>query len=118
MLDVEKRDDPLVLDLLARIEALEARVAELEAEDDEGTDETYSAADLQEAIRAKGGEVGTLTGPPIIGTNDSVNAGPAKKSPGWKPAGEVGFIIDSGVSVVEEPKNNARPVVKRVGPPS
>lgn len=38
-----------------------------------------SYADAVEAVQAKGGEVGAITGPPIVGTTDDVNAGPAKR---------------------------------------
>lgn len=81
------------------------------------------------------GEVGTIEGPPIDGTNDRVNSGIAKAAltgevivhapvevarapwPRWQPAGEVGTILDSGTQLIEEPKNDARAVAqpKQIG---
>lgn len=40
---------------------------------------TASVADVRAAVEAKGAEVGTVTGPAIVGTTDSVNAGPARR---------------------------------------
>ena len=74
------------VDPQARIDELEAEVARLRALVDEEPPDIYlpgqTHADVQEAIEAKGAEVGTLTGPPIIGTTDTVNAGPATLKPG------------------------------------
>lgn len=61
----------------ALVDAIEAAAA---GEDDEPEDRAVYAASVADGIRAKGGEVGTLTGPPIFGTNDRVNAGPAKSA--------------------------------------
>jgi hypothetical protein len=77
MLDMDKRTEP---ELLARIAELEAEVDRLQALVDgpAAPDLAATYVDTQEAIRAKGGEIGTITGPPIVGTTDSVNAGPAR----------------------------------------
>lgn len=62
----------------------DAAVAELRAavaalpEADAVTDAGNYGLTVLERIRTKGGEVGTITGPAIIGTTDTVNAGPAR----------------------------------------
>lgn len=82
---MEKRHvDPEV-----RIAELEAEVARLTAILDDQDEPLYPpeyapvdpGADLaafKEELRAKGVQVGTLTGPPIVGTRDTINSGPAK----------------------------------------
>lgn len=59
----------------ALVDAIEAAAA---GEDQDEPDLAVTAASVADGIRAKGGAVGTITGPPIIGTTDTVNAGPAK----------------------------------------
>lgn len=64
---------PELAELRARIEAIE-------------DDDFVPAGDIRETIRASvQGEVGEIVGPPIVGTDDTVNAGPAKAS-GAEPA--------------------------------
>lgn len=70
-----------------RIAELEAEVARLRAIVEEPEYVPYVPVDpeeLREQLRAKGMTVGTLTGPPIKGTTDTVNSGPPriKKSAG------------------------------------
>jgi hypothetical protein len=90
MVGMEKRYQPLVLgssevdELRAKLVERDAEIARLQAIiDDESPDgpdlPELDPAALAESLRAKGAEVGTITGPPIIGTTDTVNAGPAKR---------------------------------------
>jgi hypothetical protein len=100
--------------------------------DEELDPETFRAT----VLASVKGEVGILEGTPIIGTTDTINSGPARQLAGeiidpplgptrapatpprgpWKPAGEVGMITGAGTSLVEEPKNDAAPAIKQVGP--
>lgn len=73
-----------VLRLQEQIVDRDAEVARLQdlVGEDQPEDPALYAASVVEAIEATGAEVGTLTGPPIVGTNDRVNAGPAKPASG------------------------------------
>lgn len=130
---------PEVLRLQDQIIELDAENRRLQAIIDDADlvhapayDPAVFTAEVRGSIR---GEVGSLAGTPIIGTNDVVNSGPARALEGvliapsdyasirrpsdpplWKPAGELGFVTGAGTSVVEEPKNDARPAIKQVGP--
>jgi hypothetical protein len=67
--------------------ALVAEIEDEESEDDDSpVDFLARRAELHEQTKAEvKGDVGTITGPPIVGTNDTINAGPPQLAEGEEP---------------------------------
>ena len=61
-----------------RIAELEEEVARLRAMVEEPEYEPVDPEVVRDQLRAKGMTVGTITGPPIRGTNDTINGGPPR----------------------------------------
>jgi hypothetical protein len=84
-----------IVELATEVERLQAII---DGDDGMVPDPSVTAEAIQAAIRAKGGDVGTITGPPIVGTTDRINAGPARLKPGEEPPPQAVYDMNGRIN--------------------